>query len=52
MEKNVGSIDRNLRYLLGAIFILIALFAPVDPLWRIVAVVIAIIAFATAITGL
>lgn len=52
MEKNVGSLDRNVRYLLGAIFVLIALFAPVDPMWRIVAVVIGIIAFVTAITGL
>ncbi len=52
MKKNVGGIDRQLRYVFGAIFLLIALFAPLDPLWRGVMLILAVIAFVTAITSL
>jgi len=52
MKKNVGGIDRQLRYLFGAIFVLIALFAPLDPIWRGVILLLAVIAFITAITRL
>jgi len=52
MKKNVGGIDRQLRYLLGAIFVLIALFAPLDPVWRGIILILAAIAFITAITSL
>jgi hypothetical protein len=52
MKKNVGGIDLQLRYLLGAIFVLIALFAPLDLGWKIVLLVIAAIAFITAMIGL
>ncbi|MBM9605648.1 YgaP family membrane protein [Desulfopila inferna] len=52
MEKNVGSLDKNIRYLLAAVLVLIALFTPLDPIWRIVLLILAAIAFVTAITGL
>lgn len=52
MKKNVGGIDKQIRYVLGTIFLLTAFFAPLDPLWRGVALLLAVIAFVTAITGL
>lgn len=51
MTKNVGGIDRQLRFFSGAFLLLIALFAPLDPIWRIVLLIMAIIAFFTAITN-
>jgi len=49
MEKNVGGIDRQLRFFFGAFFLLAAILAPLDPIWRIVMLVMAIIAFFTAV---
>lgn len=51
MKKNVGGIDRQLRFFAGAFLLLMAIFAPLDPIWRIVMLVLAIIAFFTAITN-
>jgi hypothetical protein len=52
MQHNVGGIDRQIRIVLGAVLVLAGLFAPLDPVWRIVFFVGAAIAFITAITGL
>lgn len=52
MKQNVGGLDRQLRYGAGAILILVALFAPIDPLWRWLAAIVALVALVTAITGL
>jgi hypothetical protein len=48
MTPNVGRIDRLTRLLAGSILVLIALFAPLDPIWRIIFVALAAIAFITA----
>ncbi len=52
MKKNIGSVDRQIRYLFGAIFLLLGLFAPLDPVWKVAVLIIAAVAFITAITGL
>jgi hypothetical protein len=51
MTKNVGGLDRQLRFFFGAFLLLMALFAPLDLIWRIVLLIMAIIAFFTAITN-
>jgi VanZ family protein len=51
MKENIGVIDRQIRYLSMAALIFIALFAPLDPIWRVIVLVLAAIAFITAITG-
>ncbi|WP_459943954.1 YgaP family membrane protein [Desulfocastanea catecholica] len=50
MKKNVGGIDRQLRFFFGAFLLLMVILAPLDPIWRIVMLVMAIIAFFTAMT--
>jgi hypothetical protein len=52
MQKNVGGIDKNIRLLLGAILVLIGLFAPMDTGWRIGTMVVGGIALLTGFTGL
>lgn len=52
MEKNVGGIDRKIRYLVGAILLAGGLLAPLDMPWRAGMIVLAAIAFITAFTGL
>lgn len=48
MKLNVGGIDRAGRIVLGVVMVLVAAFAPVDVVWRVVAGVIAAIALGTA----
>jgi hypothetical protein len=52
MSKNVGSIDRNIRIILGGVFLILGLFAQVSPGLRTGAFAVAVIAFITAFTGL
>jgi hypothetical protein len=52
MKKNLGSRDRQLRYLLAAVLVLVALFAPFDPLFKGILLVLAAIVLITAVTGL
>ncbi len=47
MKLNVGGNDRNFRIGLGIIMVLVAVFSAV-PTWRIIGVVVAVVAFATA----
>lgn len=49
MKCNVGGIDRMGRTVLGVVLLLVGLVAPIDMTWRIVALVIAAVALATAI---
>lgn len=51
MIKNVGSTDRNMRYVSAALLVFIALLAPIDLIWRVIVLVMAVIAYITAITG-
>ncbi len=51
MKKNVGGIDKILRYILGIAAFLAGLFAPIAGGLRIIAFVIAAIALFTAIFG-
>jgi hypothetical protein len=51
MQKNVGSIDRNIRIVIGVIFLLIGLFAQISTGLRTGAFVVAAIAIVTAFTG-
>ena len=51
MKKNVGGLDRQLRFFFGAFLLLMVILAPLDPIWRLVMLVMAIIAFFTAITS-
>jgi hypothetical protein len=48
MKKNVGSLDRNIRIAVGAVLLLIGLFAQIGGGLRIGALLVAGIAFATA----
>jgi hypothetical protein len=52
MQKNVGNLDRNIRIGFGVALLLINIAAPVAPHWHIAMVVVALIAFITAYTGL
>ncbi len=52
MEKNVGGIDRKIRFALGTILLLAGVLAPLDPAWRGGLLVVAAIALVTAYTGL
>ncbi len=49
MKPNVGGIDRNIRLLLGAILLVVGLAVPMSMTWKIVLLVIAATALATAI---
>jgi hypothetical protein len=51
MKKNVGGIDKILRFILGIAAIVIGVFAPIAGGLRIVAFAIAAIALLTAIFG-
>lgn len=48
MKRNVGGVDRAGRIILGIVMVAIAVFAPVDLVWRIVAGVVAVVALGTA----
>ena len=48
MNKNVGSIDANIRIAIGAIFLLIGLFVEISTGLRIAAFAVVAITFATA----
>jgi len=48
MEKNVGSIDRNIRIILGCVFLVIGLFTQMSTWMKIGAFAVAAIAFATS----
>jgi hypothetical protein len=48
MNKNVGSIDRNIRIILGIVFLAVGLFTQVSTGLRIGAFAVAVIALATA----
>lgn len=51
MNRNVGSIDRNIRIIAGIVFALAGLFTELSTGIRIGAFVLAVIAFATAFLG-
>ena len=51
MEKNVGGIDKILRFILGIVAVFVGVFAPISGGLRIIAFVIAAIALFTAIYG-
>jgi hypothetical protein len=48
MKLNVGGADRSIRIVVGVVLAAVAVFAPVELAWRIVAGVIAAIALVTA----
>jgi hypothetical protein len=48
MKCNVGGIDRTGRIVIGIVLLVVGLAAPVEMTWRILALVIAAIALATA----
>lgn len=49
MKCNVGGIDRTGRIVIGIVLLVVALAAPIEMAWRIVAAVVATVALATAI---
>jgi len=51
MNKNVGSIDRNIRIIMGGVFLIVGLFTQISTGMRTGAFVIAAIALITAFTG-
>lgn len=51
MQKNVGTVDRNIRISIGVIFLIIGLFVQISSGLRTGAFVIAAIALVTAFTG-
>jgi len=48
MQCNVGGADRGFRIVLGLALVIIGLWVPMAPFWRIVAFVVAAIALITA----
>jgi len=51
MERNVGGIDKILRFILGIVAVVVGAFAPLTGGLRIVAFVIAAVALFTGIFG-
>ena len=51
MEKNVGGIDKILRFILGIVAVFVGVFAPIAGGFRIVAFVVAAVALFTALYG-
>ena len=49
MKCNVGGMDRTVRIVLGVVLLIAGLAAPVELIWRIVALVVAGIALVTAV---
>ena len=49
MKCNVGGMDRTGRIVLGVVLLIVGLAAPVELIWRIVALVVAGIALVTAV---
>ena len=52
MKENVGNLDKNIRFLIGAILVLIGLFVPMHLEWRVVLFVAAAVALLTGFFGL
>lgn len=50
MRCNVGGTDRAIRAALGVVFALIAIFVPMDTVWRVLLLVLAGIAFFTVVS--
>lgn len=48
MRPNVGTLDRDIRLVLAAVFGLIALFAPFGGLWQLIPAALALIMLVTA----
>lgn len=48
MKCNVGGIDRTGRIVLGIVLLVVGLAAPLEMIWRIVALVVAAVALVTA----
>jgi hypothetical protein len=51
MKCNVGGWDKTFRLIVGILALGIGIFAPVAPIWHVVAYVVAGIAFLTALIG-
>jgi len=51
MSKNVGSIDRNIRIVVGGVFLIVGLFAQISTGLKTGAFAVAAIALVTAFTG-
>lgn len=49
MKCNVGGMDRTGRIVLGIVLLVVGLLAPIEMMWRIVALVVAAVALVTAI---
>jgi Protein of unknown function (DUF2892) len=50
-RQNEGTLDRDIRLVLAALFGLIALFAPFGGLWQIIPAVLAVVMIVTAAIG-
>ena len=49
MERNVGGMDRNVRFGIGGLFLLLALFLPWAWGWRALFLILGAVAIATAV---
>jgi hypothetical protein len=48
MKRNVGGMDRTGRIIVGVVLLVVAAAVPMEMVWRIVALVVAVIALVTA----
>ncbi len=48
MKKNVGGMDRTARFVVGVILLIVAAVAPIEMAWRVVALIVALVALVTA----
>jgi hypothetical protein len=51
MARNVGTLDRDIRLMLAALFALIALFAPFGGPWQIIPAALSLVMILTAAFG-
>ncbi len=52
MKKNVGSIDKTIRIIIGSVLIIIGIFVQMSAWWKTGLFIVAFIAFATAFVSL
>jgi len=52
MKRNMGGVDRTLRFIIGVVLIIAGIFAVKSTVWTVVMIVIGAVMLLTAISGL
>jgi len=52
MKRNMGGVDRTLRFIIGVVLIIAGIFAVKSTAWTIVMIIIGLVMLLTSITGI